>query len=320
MGQFWAEKRFRYHLEADPWVPKNESENFAYSVFVREGEAVQLVSRCDEYALAVEISREIASHEGTFAHVDLQEGSRQIRTWTRILLSERERNGRDDSDWFGEFVIVDSGGEHFLATWLTGTTRAANALNIAPNVALTEEAFQVACHLKQAQFETKFREEQTRQVFEPNPQDLQRGTRVILQANIRNRPRVEVSCPCEKCNGSGAWVHPRIKTDVRQCFACKGTGSKIRLVAGKHGWESFKKGLAGVTRYEPQTFHVPCTHQLVRADYSVQIDLDDGRTVRTRITNIRLEREPDLEEAKKRAALEMHFWRKIVSRRVRQVS
>lgn len=58
------------------------------------------------------------------------------------------------------------------------------------------------------------------------PKSVEKGETVKLVEAHSNRIKTEKTEVCWKCEGSGEWVNPYKKSDIRECMSCKGTGKK----------------------------------------------------------------------------------------------
>lgn len=134
-----------------------------------------------------------------------------------------------------------------------------------------------------------------RRVDEPQVEDLHEGLEVRLLTDCKMQ--VNMTEPCNKCNGSGKWINPRNPQDARDCFGCKGTGQHVtgkqkddngklvfeKLTAGTFGkvvdWRSFGQ-------FYSDGYNRPDRHNT-----TVQFRTDDGCLLRASLKNLRLHRE-----------------------------
>lgn len=215
-------------------------------------------------------------------------------------LCEWEHNGHDDSDWYA--VVYDSENNE-LRKELTGSTRFANALNIGPKMKEpTEEILKLAEKCLAEIIFNKLKQLEVIDVFEPN--NVSPGDRVRLLSKCKNI--VKTYDLCDKCNGSGMWINPKNKKDIRDCFTCNASGKinfkKVLKEDGKPVWEHFEKGLSGTviscTAYG--FFYRSGYKQPRRSNRRVIFKTDDGKEVKAPLEKLRRDREP-LTDAELRA-------------------
>jgi len=113
----------------------------------------------------------------------------------------------------------------------------------------TAEVVEKARFLLEEHILAKLTAEETRSVMNPNVEDLLDGLTMCLKEGHKNQIKVTESC--RKCSSSGKWVNPRNPRDIRECFACHGTGEvktseKAKDANGKIVYERLPVGLFGV--------------------------------------------------------------------------
>lgn len=196
---------------------------------------------------------------------------------TRTILSEWEINGYDDSDWE---AAVWNDETNRVERVLVGTTRCANKFMYdGISFDLNEEIIEKAvAWLRDAIFhDLKVRE--TNAVERPD--DLKNGDRVVLNRSKRGHKSIQVAC--EKCEGTGHWINPNNEDDVRDCFACNGTGftfEKAPKVDGKVQWETFEEGTVGTVVWVGtfrKIWHNGGYNRRGRLTLSARVRTDDGR-------------------------------------------
>jgi len=141
---------------------------------------------------------------------------------TLYKLDEWESNGYDDSDWYA--VVYNSEADK-LERVLTGTTR--GVMTSGPVMEKpTEDVFTKAeaCLAKIIFSMLKHTDEHD--TLEPN--EFPVGVEVSLLEDYDVREKTHDKNDCTKCEGTGKWVNPNKKEDVRECFGCKGAGKVER--------------------------------------------------------------------------------------------
>lgn len=240
----------------------------------------------------------------------------------KYLLTDWEINGYDDSDFMCSYYddVTDTIGTHCY-----GTTRAAAPTMIGINsdgttsVVIgddvlrlpTKDVVEKARKRLADYIYGRLELEEQRRVHEPDVRDLHAGLQVRLKVDVRNQ--VSSETPCEKCAGSGKWSNPRNDADKRECFACKGTGSKRgpkqKDENGKVKWEKILAGTAGeVMKWGSfGTFYRSGYNQPNPDNTSVQFRTDEGKVVRATLKNLRLDRECKSESELRAKAKELSF-------------
>lgn len=212
-----------------------------------------------------------------------------------------EHSQRDDSDWY---CVAYDDVKDCLTRVETGSTRYANGLNHGGHVVsmipeMQEKAFQALIRLWFTVLQTieKFA------VEEPKIETLEKGIRVRFLEAHRCMQKVKNSeeSACKKCcDNPGKWVNPRNSSDVRECFACKGTGKYTKIIRtkavgpdNKPIWEQILAGATGTVINQATfgTFYRNGYNQPGRRNTTIYLLLDDGREVQAPASKLRLDRE-----------------------------
>lgn len=216
---------------------------------------------------------------------------------TLYKLDEWEHNGRDDSDWYA--VVYDDEKDDVYRVE-TGTTRAANALNIGPKMQEpTEEVLKKAEVAYARKLVPIVKLEEERRVQSPNPEALVEGLELRTTKRVRFQKRAFMYEECRKCGGTGKWVNPVSQKDVRNCFGCSGTGKHAKSVGvtdknGKKVWAHIGPGTV-VKVLDFKSYGAFYSNGYSRPNAwntTVKVELPDGSEGRAKLENLRLN-EPD---------------------------
>lgn len=153
---------------------------------------------------------------------------------TKFKLADWEDNGYHDSYFYGVLFDTEKGE---LVKVSLGSTAYGGGYGFDADVALpTPEVLELArLELAKGIFKT-LRTQEDMDVLTPRPCNVKKDrTFRLLEPHSFY---VKETGPCPKCYGSGHWVNPHNKDDVRDCFACKGTGE----VAGKGAFKKDENG------------------------------------------------------------------------------
>lgn len=229
----------------------------------------------------------------------------------KYLLADWERNGYHDSDWFDCYYDDET---NKVVTVEVGTTRFAGGpfQNRPKYEPLTDEVLEKARVILQERIYTAIRGAEHREVTEPNK--VNKGERVRLLEDHRNKEREETEVPCWKCDGTGEWVNPHNAKDVRKCFGCNGTKTKKRSNAKKGGkFVTYKAGTSGVIVWTGtfRTIYANGYQTLGRHTLSTRVKLDDGTVINVPLSKLRLDREPmgddELQERARKLSYHYNF-------------
>lgn len=202
----------------------------------------------------------------------------------QFILNDWEVNGYHDSDFqyavyddqLGKIICVEYGSTRYGAP-LPGTPRPVYevltpAALEAARILLRDHIFAA---LKAADYSAKI-----------TPNKVGVGQRVRFLVDHKNQEKEDIQIACDKCNGTGNWVNPRNKADVRSCFACKGTGKLARKggkvkVNGKCVWKTIPAGTEGVVVWEGTFRTIYRSGYLTygRGTIQCKVKLDDGSVV-----------------------------------------
>jgi len=241
---------------------------------------------------------------------------------SKFILTDWEINGYDDSDFMCSYY---DDVENKIGFTCYGSTRYPSPTNIgfadgvssvvvdgdhlhSPNAEVVEKARLV---LEESIFQQLTKADK-RLVDEPDVPNLSKGLRVRLTANARMQVRATESC--NKCNGSGKWVNPRRETDIRNCFACGGSGqhkgAKVKNEAGKQVYETLPAGLAGtvVDWNSFGQFYASGYNKPDRFNTTVQFLTDDNKVVRASLSKLRLDRDYQSPEVLRKRAKESSYY------------
>lgn len=149
---------------------------------------------------------------------------------TKYKLQDWERNGHDDSDFYGVYYDSADGQLHPV---MLGTTRAA-----CPTYHFTEEyqmptpeILEAARLVLRSKILIRLQGEDIRATLHPQPDAIQKGVALVLTEAFSGFVAEKVEGECFGCQGTGRFV-ARTGRDVGPCFKCKGTG-KLMIKTGK---------------------------------------------------------------------------------------
>lgn len=212
-----------------------------------------------------------------------------------------EHSQYDDSDWY---CVAYYPAEDRVDRVMTGTTRFASALRTNAAQPMTDEYRAPARAALVRVYASQAAEADKRRVLFPRVDELAKGTRVRFTEKHRcqRKEKAIAEVQCEKCEGAGHWQNPRVASDKRPCFGCKGAGkvsrtvrTKVRGEDGKLAWEHVEAGATGVVLGHATygRFYRGGYQDANDAQYSTfYVLLDDGREVRVTGDKLRLDREP----------------------------
>jgi len=212
---------------------------------------------------------------------------------TLYKLDEWEHNGRDDSDWYA--VVYDDEKDDVYRVE-TGTTRAANALNIGPKMQEpTEEVLKKAEIAYARKLVPVVKTQEESRILFPDPTKLPKGLELRTTRRIRFQKREYVHSECKKCGGTGKWVNPFSQKDVRNCFNCNGTGQYAKSVGvtdknGKKVWVYIQPGTVVKVRDSKSygTFYRNGYNKPNGWNTTVSFTLPDGSEGRAKLEALRL--------------------------------
>jgi len=213
---------------------------------------------------------------------------------TLYLLSEWEINGYNDSDF--ECAVWDTE-QNEVRCILLGSTRFAGSYsgehivrdNLPQDVVEAARIWLRDVYLGRLKAMDAFDRD--------HPDDIEVNDRVVLTKGKRGHAYTRVQDDCPKCDGSGKWVNPHNDQDVRECFACSGSGSQDRFekvtVDGKVQWDQFEEGITGTVLWVGtfRQIYDRGYNKRGRNTLSVRVVTDDGRMFTTELSNLRLERD-----------------------------
>ncbi len=221
---------------------------------------------------------------------------------TKYILTDFELNGYNDSDFVCSYYddVTNTIEYHCY-----GSTRFPSPTNIGFNNGIstvvvngdaltypTAEAVEKARLVLEEKIYQKLVANDKRQVDEPNIQELFVGMRVRLTTPCRMQ---EIAIePCKKCKSTGKWVSASNPFDIRECFACKGTGQhfagKVKDASGKQVFKKLEAGLTGnvVDWKSFGTFYSNGYSHPNRENTTVQIKTNNDELVRASYKNLSL--------------------------------
>lgn len=205
---------------------------------------------------------------------------------------EWEHSTYHDSDFYT--VVYDSEKDE-VRRFETWTTRFPSGPSPLP--ALTPDVAPKAHAALVRVYQERLARRITRQIVEPEPGDIQKGTRVRFTSEHRcmRKERLETREPCPKCQGEGAWINPRNTRDRRTCFACKGEKTVVRKRGvraknedGSQAWEDIEPGARGVILGTATfgKFYRNGYNRPNRSNTTVYLRLDDGREVQAPLAKL----------------------------------
>lgn len=162
-------------------------------------------------------------------------GGETLRLARKYRICEWERNGYDDSDFYGAYYDEATGDLHTIEI---GSTRYAGGINfgseyLTPTPEIVEKARLVlAKRIAKALFDND-----NNLVMAPEPHEIKKTYEVSLLEPHTYRLPVKEEKPCFKCEGTGKFI--RGGREIGVCFACKGT----KVLACKTG--KYQKGPDG---------------------------------------------------------------------------
>jgi hypothetical protein len=225
-------------------------------------------------------------------------------------LSRWEQNGYNDSDFYfrcwdrQKKTVVDI---EYMSTRFPGGT-SAEALGIDPEGLTWVDVEESRAWLEGKLFEALLESANRRR---NSPDELPNGTRVVLTEPHRNMVKEQLTIPCDRCGGTGNWVNPRNRSDIRACFACKGkgtvvrAGARIKTVTGKQEYVTFAAGLCGKVVWSGtyRTIYRNGYNKANNGTLVATVELDSGETVRNiPFSKLRLDiPEPNQEELRAQA-------------------
>lgn len=241
---------------------------------------------------------------------------------SKFLLTDWEINGYDDSDFMASYYDDKTNSIGFTCY---GSTRYPSPRIIGHNadgstsvevdgehlLMPTSDVVEKARLVLEESIFQKLDRAEKRLVDEPDVEDLSKGLYVRLIANARMQ--VRATEPCNKCNGSGKWINPRRETDVRNCFACDGSGqhkgAKVKNEEGKQVYEVLPAGLTGyvVDWNSFGQFYANGYNKPNRHNTTVQFRTKDGKVVRASLSKLRLDRDYQSPESLRQKARELSF-------------
>jgi hypothetical protein len=228
----------------------------------------------------------------------------------RYKLGEWEINGYSDSDWM---VVYYDDRQNKLGEQCVGSTRYGGCschgsqicysysdeetgerrTMLTPNAEVVEKARV----LLEEHIFTALTKEDENLVMSLTVEQLEDGLPVQLKEAHKNQ--IKAVEPCGKCSGSGKWINPRNEKDVRECFACHGTGSvktatKVKTADGKVAWNRLPVGLRGIVvdfqshgQFYRNGYNQPDAHNT-----TVKVRSADGKVWQAPLYKLRLQREP----------------------------
>lgn len=205
-----------------------------------------------------------------------------------VLGSVIEENGHDDSDWV---VPVYSPDTDTVQVMDCGTTRFANALRykvadaeLLPSVAIAERVKLLLFTMYLAQY----MKADESLIYAPTKECLRNGDSVVVK--IAHNARQAWS-ECDKCKGTGAWVNLKNEADIRDCFACYGTGAKKAEGKG----HKTAVGVMATVSCVSEHVHYSC-RSFKRGSVTVTLRLETGEVVRLPLQKISLTRSVDVQD------------------------
>ena len=218
---------------------------------------------------------------------------------TLYLLSEWEINGYHDSDF--EAAVWDTEKDCVRRIEIGSTRYAGGRGYDGIETDIPDDILDKSIDWLAETFFYYMRLSEDSRVLEPN--EIEKGQRVRLLKDKRNKAKVADTSDCWSCNGTGEWVNPRNDEDVRDCFKCNGTGEHVRYVAapkvdGKVQWERFSAGDAGVVQWAGtfNQIYQRGYNQYGRSTISTRVLMDDGRIMNADLRDLRLDEEPATDE------------------------
>lgn len=153
---------------------------------------------------------------------------------TKFKLCWWEDNGYHDSYFYGVYFDTEDGQLHHTGL---GATAYGGGIGFSSEFALpTPEVLELARRELAKHIFAVLRKAEDNDVLTPEPCNVKKGRAFRLLVPHSFYAKGDGSCL--KCDGSGHWMNPRNKDDVRECFACKGTGVV-------HGKGDFVKDASG---------------------------------------------------------------------------
>ena len=137
-----------------------------------------------------------------------------------VLQKEWEYNGYDDSDFYAILWNPETGWRRIE----TGSTRYPGGIEVGhlPKTFVSEaDRAKAKASLKAMLLAQVLGSPATRQVGEL--------ARILKDGKCKDIEMVTDSC--RRCQGTGAWVNPRIPEDRRECFGCEGSGNRTSFVS-----------------------------------------------------------------------------------------
>jgi len=204
-------------------------------------------------------------------------------------LQSFERNGYHDSYFFD--VCYDDANDDIVSVEVGSTAYAGGT----SNRPATANAVLAARKVLARKIHAQLRAAEHNKVFVSN--DVRPGQRVRLLVELRNQRKESVAC--DRCEGSGKWVNPRNRHDVRGCFTCSSSGQKpgkaaVKDAKGKIVYDVYPADTSGVVidcKAYGQ-FYRNGYNQPGRENRTVKFRTDDGRMVKAPLAKLRLDREP----------------------------
>lgn len=161
---------------------------------------------------------------------------------TQVNLCEWERNEYHDSYFYAAVYDTDT---NEIKGVQTGATAYAGGISIPTTndeSIILNAYIALENHIRKALFE-----EAVARFTEPDVNDIEPGTVLLTTEPCKSQAKELKKDECRKCNGTGKWINPNKKSDVRDCFACSGIGHHSKLVKvlddnGKSIWNRIKVG------------------------------------------------------------------------------
>ena len=248
---------------------------------------------------------------------------------TKYLLTDYERNGYDDSDFYCTYWddqtksvrLFMYGTTRFAAPTMIGThadgtytVEVEGERLVPPTSVVVEEARQWLASKLYADAKA----EHERICNFAYPGDLRKGDKVVTKKKFRNQ--LKETKPCEKCAGSGKWTNPRNASDLRECFSCEGTGKwkagPKKDDKGKIQYRVIPEGTEGtVLSWESRgQFYANGYNKPNPFNTTLKVKLADGTVINALLDNVRLVREwsePRMREAAESASYSYEFSRAL---------